>query len=418
MKKRKNIIALSILVVIFIGISIYVRFDTPGSYEPENNAAILLYGETHGSEAFYDIEFSAWKECYENENMRDLFLELPYYTAEFLNIWMQEDNDDILLQIYDDIENTQSHVPEYLDFFRRIKEECPETVFYGTDVGHCYDTTGIRYIAYLEENHMEESEQYDIAMENIGQGREWYQKQDPIDWDWREEKMVANFIRAYDGTGHEKIMGIYGSAHIELEDPNIMAGALKEHYGDIISCVNVYTELVSQKSYCFGFSYIGLIFLLMLFIPNMLWTKHQPKDYQIYAKNENRLLLIFERIGEALATVVSLIFKDFNLLIYKVDYGVIVPARIGYLVFAFVLMFAYELYWIRYFKSEKRMEDFYSDFAGVPLAGATLPVMAFALLGVYGNNVIMLIAAAILGIGHIGIHRQHYKEVCAKSVEA
>lgn len=106
------------------------------------------------------------------------------------------------------------------------------------------------------------------------------------------------------------------------------------------------------------------------------------------------------------------------MLIYKVDYGVIVPARIGYLVFAFVLMFAYELYWIRYFKSEKRMEDFYSDFAGVPLAGATLPVMAFALLGVYGNNVIMLIAAAILGIGHIGIHRQHYKEVCAKSVEA
>ena len=28
----------------------------------------------------------------------------------------------------------------------------------------------------------------------------------------------------------------------------------------------------------FGFSYIGLIFLLMLFIPNFFWTKNKPKD--------------------------------------------------------------------------------------------------------------------------------------------
>ena len=30
----------------------------------------------------------------------------------------------------------------------------------------------------------------------------------------------------------------------------------------------------------FGFSYIGLIFLLMLFIPNIYWTQHKPKDYE------------------------------------------------------------------------------------------------------------------------------------------
>lgn len=27
----------------------------------------------------------------------------------------------------------------------------------------------------------------------------------------------------------------------------------------------------------FGFSYIGALFLLMLFIPNMLWTKKMPQ---------------------------------------------------------------------------------------------------------------------------------------------
>ena len=30
----------------------------------------------------------------------------------------------------------------------------------------------------------------------------------------------------------------------------------------------------------FGFSYIGLIWLLMLIIPNLIWTKNQPKDYE------------------------------------------------------------------------------------------------------------------------------------------
>jgi hypothetical protein len=33
-----------------------------------------------------------------------------------------------------------------------------------------------------------------------------------------------------------------------------------------------------------GFSYIGLIYLLMLFIPNILWTKNKPTDYD---KNQN-----------------------------------------------------------------------------------------------------------------------------------
>lgn len=27
----------------------------------------------------------------------------------------------------------------------------------------------------------------------------------------------------------------------------------------------------------FGFSYIGLIYLLMLFIPNIIWAKNQPR---------------------------------------------------------------------------------------------------------------------------------------------
>jgi len=154
----------------------------------------------------------------------------------------------------------------------------------------------------------------------------------------------------------------------------------------------------------FGFSYMGLVFLLMLMVPNMIWTKHQPKDYEKYVGNENKILLAFERAGEVLASCTALIFSDFNL------------RKAGpwaaWLVFACILMILYEVYWIRYFRSEKTMRDMYSSLFGVPVAGATLPVAAFFLLGIYGKNICMIIAVIILGIGHIGIHLNHRKELC------
>ena len=41
----------------------------------------------------------------------------------------------------------------------------------------------------------------------------------------------------------------------------------------------------------FGFSYVGLIYLVMLMLPNIIWTKNQPKDYEKYVGNENKVLL-------------------------------------------------------------------------------------------------------------------------------
>ena len=153
----------------------------------------------------------------------------------------------------------------------------------------------------------------------------------------------------------------------------------------------------------FGFSYIGLIFLLMLMIPNIIWSKNKPKDYNIYVKNENKVLLSFERIGEMLVTCLSLIFSDFN--INKISNWSSI------LLIAFILMILYEMYWIMYFKSNRTMKDMYSSFLGIPVAGATLPVFAFLFLGIYSKNVFLIIATIILGIGHIGIHLNHRKEV-------
>ncbi len=111
----------------------------------------------------------------------------------------------------------------------------------------------------------------------------------------------------------------------------------------------------------FGFSYIGFIFLIMLMVPNLAWTKNQPVDYEKYVVNENKILLIMERMGEVLVTCCVLIFSDFNIKSLSV--------------------------WSLWL------------------------VAAFLLLGIYGKNICMIIAVVILGIGHIGIHLNHRKEI-------
>jgi len=156
----------------------------------------------------------------------------------------------------------------------------------------------------------------------------------------------------------------------------------------------------------FGFSYVGLIYLLMLFIPNIIWSKNQPIDYD--TTHENRILLLFERAGQVCCTCTALIFSDYN----------IAPVSVWslWLLLSFFLMLLYEICWIRYFINEHIEENFYRSFYGIPVPLASLPVVAFFLLGIYGKVIWLIASAIIIGIGHIGIHIQHLKAInnCSK----
>lgn len=205
---------------------------------PQTSGWIYLYGEAHGIKKILDKEFELWHSYYHEQNMRHLFIEYSYYTAEFLNLWMQSETDDILDEIYMDWKNTASYNQDVKDFFRRIKAECPETIFHGTDVGHQYHSTGKRFLKYLEDNSLQESEQYSLTKEAIEQGKHYYARSDDA---YRENKMVENFKREYDKLKGESIMGIYGSAHTGLnatafgtKNVPCMANQLKEYYGEMI----------------------------------------------------------------------------------------------------------------------------------------------------------------------------------------
>ena len=151
----------------------------------------------------------------------------------------------------------------------------------------------------------------------------------------------------------------------------------------------------------FGFSYVGAIFLLCLLVPNLLWTRCRPRDYD--PSVESRSLLALERTGQVWVTCAALVFQDFNLRPWT-------PWS-WWLIGAAALMVLYELWWLRYFRSEHTMADFTSGLPGVPVAGAALPVAAFFLLGIYGRAVWMLPGVTVLGIGHIGIHLRHRREI-------
>ncbi|ALJ18456.1 hypothetical protein [Microbacterium sp. No. 7] len=153
-----------------------------------------------------------------------------------------------------------------------------------------------------------------------------------------------------------------------------------------------------------GFSWVGLAFLLALFVPNLIWAlAARPRDYD--PSSEHRGLLLLERVGQVATTTAALVFADTNLKPWS-------PWS-WWLVAAIVLMVAYEAAWIRYFAGRRTMRDFTRSLLGIPVPLASLPVVAFLLLGVYGRLFWLVAGAVVLGIGHVGIHLRHAGEQAA-----
>ncbi len=234
MKKILWIFSVAIFAVM---ISFLTRNKVSQLYQSENSTGrAYIYGEKHGQTDYLEAEINIWNEYYNEYGMRHLFVELPMYTAELLNIWMNSDSDEILDEIFADIKGTAMDTVQNREFYKTIKSKYPYTIFHGVDVGHQYKTTGERYIKYLKDNNLEDSYEFEIAVENINQGMAYYEK---IDRGYRENLLVQNFIREFNRLEDQDIMGIFGRYHtddniyVEFMVPN-MTGQLKSRYGNNI----------------------------------------------------------------------------------------------------------------------------------------------------------------------------------------
>ena len=255
MKKRqtvtvgKAILLFSIALATLIITAACASIDTRAEI---STGQIFLYGEAHGVERMINRQLEIWHEYYHNQNMRHMFIEFEFFTAEFLNRWMQSDNDDILYELFNDWSGSAAHTPYQLAFFRTIKSEFPETVFHGVDIGHGFSSTGRRFLQYLRDNNLQGTERYLLTLEAIEQGKYYYRFHEfglgpcptstEFDMGFRVTTMTENFIREFDRLGGQNVMGIFGSAHtafgnmgaIGFPDVPTMAERLRERYGDSV----------------------------------------------------------------------------------------------------------------------------------------------------------------------------------------
>lgn len=206
----------------------------------EYKGQVYLYGEQHGVKKITDKESELWK-AYYTKGMRHLFLELPYYTAEYLNLWLKEKDNTVLEAVYNDLKGTAFYNRHTLDFFIQIKTHCPHTIFHGTDVGHQYNTTGQRFLKYLETKGQKNTPAYTRAQEIIAQGVKYYSESSPANMIYRENMLVENFTYELKKLNNADVMGIYGSAHTGLESFDMtgtvpcMAHQLKALYGNAVT---------------------------------------------------------------------------------------------------------------------------------------------------------------------------------------
>jgi hypothetical protein len=179
------------------GIQISEDTTTP---TPHSTGQIYLYGMANGDNNEHDKAFEAWNDYYKNDNMRHLFIDSSYYYAQYLNEWINSSTDELLDELYKDKE----YKTDIQEFFKRIKNECPETIFHGTNVGIDYNTLGAQYIKHLEDSMLEGFENYTLAKEAIEQGKTFYNDGSP-DWAYRENMLAENFIREFDKLNGESV---------------------------------------------------------------------------------------------------------------------------------------------------------------------------------------------------------------------
>lgn len=257
MRRNREIV---VLLMAAVASSLLLGCSPTASQEKPLAGQIFLIGEDHGLESYYQKEFEIWSIYYNEYGLRDLFREEAYYTSEYLNLWMHADNDDILNELSQDWGDMSAAVQVELDFLKRVKAECPETVFHGTDVGHQFNSTGERFLDYLTSTGQTDSESYRLTQECMEQGRIFYgdlsDGQDD-DWAYRENRMVENFIRELEKTDGAGVMGIYGAAHTYMAaDVNYgsqkvpsMARQLGETYGEALHIRDLFAGFYADDPY-------------------------------------------------------------------------------------------------------------------------------------------------------------------------
>ena len=192
--------------------------------------------------------YEKWGSYYQKGH-RILFEDGPYYVAEFLNMYMQAPDDKILYEVADDIKEMLFDVKDFLYWTKKVKEDYPETVYCGIDIGWG-DAAGARYLKYLKDKGLEDSINYKLASKCIAQKKEWSDYFKLVRnslTEFYEQKMVENFMDAYKRAGVSEVVGIYENSYVDPTKEGNMEKKKKKHYGDIVEGIYIKDSLQKDK---------------------------------------------------------------------------------------------------------------------------------------------------------------------------
>lgn len=150
-----------------------------------------------------------------------------------------------------------------------------------------------------------------------------------------------------------------------------------------------------------GFSVIGTIIAIAIFIPNLLMIKFPPNNAPKVLKDGGIIFTIFERIGQVGCILVLIISKNnFEKLTINI-----------WAVFMGFCILIYYFLWARYIVKGQEYKLLWEPLSFIPIPMAVFPVGAFLFAAILGKSIWLGILVVFLGIGHFANSWYSYKEL-------
>ncbi|MHB8063844.1 MAG: hypothetical protein ACYDG2_14625 [Ruminiclostridium sp.] len=139
-----------------------------------------------------------------------------------------------------------------------------------------------------------------------------------------------------------------------------------------------------------GFSIIGLLIAVFIFLPNLLFMIYPPKNVPDELKDAGIIFTVLERIGQVACLVILVISRDS----YKN-----VNIDIWFILMVLCVILYYSL-WVRYVVKGHDLSLAFKPLIFIPIPMAIFPVLAFGFAALWGKSISLVIAVVLLAIGH------------------
>lgn len=148
-----------------------------------------------------------------------------------------------------------------------------------------------------------------------------------------------------------------------------------------------------------GFSYMGLIVVCVILLPNLLFMAFPPKNVPEGLKDENILLTVMERAGQVGFIIIPIIsYRYFSGIDFNIFPGIMIFSAIMY----------YGL-WIRYFVRGREFCLLFKPLGFIPVPMAVFPIIYMIFAAIWLQHMWMGAAAVVFAVGHYFNSRKSYR---------